>query len=238
MSILCAIPARYASTRLPGKPLLAVKGLPLVMWAYNRAVESRAFDAVCVATDDSRIYDAVTRHGGKALMTSAEHQSGTDRINEAAESFACDYVVNLQGDEPEVPAEILRQFAAELPRIDNNSLLTSLTNATISEASDPNVVKAVIDAQGHALYFSRSLIPYDRGGTTGMIYKHTGMYGFTRASLKKFCSLPRGTLEVRESLEQLRALENGMRIICIVKEYSAAGIDTPEDLEHFRRRAV
>jgi len=232
--VLCAIPARYHSTRLPGKPIIEIKGLPLVMWVYNRAVESGAFSSVCVATDDQRIYDVVMRHGGKAEMTAAHHQSGTDRIWEVVQRDPCDYIVNLQGDEPDVPAAFLRDFSAHLTDIDNNSLLTSLTYATIIEASNPHAVKAVVNAKGEALYFSRSRIPFDRGDQ-GPVFKHTGIYGFTRAGLQKFCNLPRGELEKRESLEQLRALEHGMRIVCRVSEYRAHGIDTPEDLAAFEK---
>ncbi|MFP4162912.1 MAG: 3-deoxy-manno-octulosonate cytidylyltransferase [Chitinispirillaceae bacterium] len=234
--VLCVIPARYGSTRLPGKPLLEIKGIPLVMWAYNRALESAVFDRVCVATDDSRIAETVERFGGKAVMTSPAHKRGTDRVNEAAaDSVDCTHIVNLQGDEPDVPVEIIRDFVSDLERIDHSSLLTLVSNATIREVESPHVVKAVLGFGGDALYFSRALIPFDRGAHQGAFYKHHGIYGFTREGLRYFCSLSPGSLELRESLEQLRALEYGMKIKCLVRDFTSEGIDTPEDFAQFRK---
>jgi 3-deoxy-manno-octulosonate cytidylyltransferase (CMP-KDO synthetase) len=237
MTTLCVIPARFASQRLPGKPLKSIKGIPLVMWAFNSARAADVFAEVVVAADDRRICDAVSFHGGRAVMTSAAHASGTDRVNEAAQSSSCTHVVNLQGDEPQVPAALLAAFCARLKTIDDNTLLTCVTNATIEESCNPNVVKAVLDIQGYALYFSRAQIPCDRNGATGLpVLKHIGLYGFSRGGLARFCALPCGELEQREKLEQLRALEHGMRIACIKTEYSGAGIDTPADLAQFRAR--
>lgn len=232
--VLCVIPARYGSTRLPGKPLLEINGLPLVMWAYNRAVESGAFARVCVATDDQRIAGTVVQFGGEAVMTSALHQRGTDRVSEAAGKTDCTHIVNLQGDEPDVPLEIIRDFVSDLSRIDDLSLLTLVSNATIKEVESPHVVKAVLGSAGDALYFSRAVIPFDRGTGDRAFYKHHGIYGFTREGLFRFCSLPPGALEQRESLEQLRALEQGMKVKCLVRDFTSRGIDTPEDLEQFR----
>jgi 3-deoxy-manno-octulosonate cytidylyltransferase (CMP-KDO synthetase) len=236
--ILCVIPARYASTRLPGKPLCTAKGLPLIMWAYNNAVAAQVFDTVCVATDDLRIHETVQRFGGLSCMTSDRHESGTDRVAEAAAKFDFPYIVNLQGDEPATPPDLLAAFASNLRTLDDNSLLTCVSNATIKEKENPNAVKAVCGASGEALYFSRAPIPYDRDGSGQKgILIHWGIYGFTSKSLKRFCSFPAGVLETREKLEQLRALENGMRIICLVTDHAASGIDTPEDLAAFRIRA-
>jgi 3-deoxy-manno-octulosonate cytidylyltransferase (CMP-KDO synthetase) len=222
--------------RLPGKPLLEIKGLPLVMWAFNRARDSGAFSDVAVATDDQRIYDAVRRHGGEVVMTSPAHASGTDRVNEAAAALGADFVVNLQGDEPLVPVELLVDFCRELVRLDEKSLLTIVSNATIEEMSDPNVVKAVLAGDGRALYFSRSPIPYTgRSEDIKAGYRHIGIYGFSKESLSRFCGLPQGYLERIEKLEQLRALEAGMTIRCLTREYRGIGIDTPADLEAFRR---
>jgi 3-deoxy-manno-octulosonate cytidylyltransferase (CMP-KDO synthetase) len=235
--VLCVIPARFASTRLPGKPLCEIKGLPLVMWAYNNAVAAHVFDTVCVATDDSRIHDTVVRHGGVCCMTSGRHASGTDRVAEAAAKFGSRYIVNLQGDEPDTPPDLLAAFASNLEKLDDNSLLTCVSNATIKDKENPNVVKAVCAANGNALYFSRAPIPYDRDdrGQQGILV-HWGIYGFTQRSLGRFCSFPPGVLETREKLEQLRALENGMRILCMVTHHAISGIDTPEDLAAFRER--
>jgi 3-deoxy-manno-octulosonate cytidylyltransferase (CMP-KDO synthetase) len=236
--ILCVIPARYASTRLPGKPLCVVKGLPLIMWAYNNAVAAKVFDSVCVATDDLRIHDTVLRFGGVCCMTSDRHASGTDRVAEAAAKFDFPYVVNLQGDEPATPPDLLAALAANLGRLDDNSLLTCVSNATIKDKENPNAVKAVCDVNGDALYFSRAPIPYDRDGGQKGILIHWGIYGFTALSLKRFCSFPTGVLETREKLEQLRALENGMRILCLATDHArGSGIDTQEDLDAFRERA-
>lgn len=234
-SILCVIPARFGSTRLPGKPLITIKGLPLVMWTYNRAFDSGVFEKVCVATDDRRIIDVVERHGGSAIMTSADHASGTDRVHEAAESWPqFDYVVNLQGDEPLVPTGLLESLGRNIGRIGDNSLLTCVSNATIDERNNPNVVKVVLNSRGEALYFSRSPIPFDRSGAVGRIFKHCGIYAFTKQGLRHFCGLPHGELEQREQLEQLRALEHGMKIACFSFDYSGVGIDTPEDVERFK----
>jgi 3-deoxy-manno-octulosonate cytidylyltransferase (CMP-KDO synthetase) len=236
--ILCIIPARYASTRLPGKPLCMIKGLPLIMWAYNNALAAKVFDTVCVATDDLRILEAVERFGGVSLMTSGSHVSGTDRVAEAATKFESRYVVNLQGDEPCTPPDLLAMFAANLDKLDDNSLLTCVSNATIKDKENPNVVKVVCAANREAIYFSRAPIPYDRDGRGQKgILVHGGIYGFTANSLKRFCSFPVGALEMREKLEQLRALENGMRIVCLTTDYTfGGGIDTPEDLAAFKKR--
>jgi 3-deoxy-manno-octulosonate cytidylyltransferase (CMP-KDO synthetase) len=236
--ILCVIPARYGSTRLPGKPLLEIDGLPLVIWVYNSAKKAGCFDKTVVATDDKRIVESVERHGGFAVMTSPRHKSGTDRVFEVARKEKYGFVVNLQGDEPEIPAGLLRRFTAALLHIDNNSLLTTVSHATIRYVESPDVVKAVLDAKGNALYFSRSLIPYDRRKRgLKMFLRHTGIYGFTSQGLRRYCAFPEGTLERRESLEQLRALEFGMEIRCLVHDFESYSIDTPQDLAAFRRRS-
>lgn len=235
--VCCVIPARYASTRLPGKPLAEVEGIPLVMWVYRSAVSSEAFSDVCVATDHRGIARAVRRHGGTAVLTSGTHRSGTERVHEAVAEKSCDYVVNLQGDEPEIPPGLLRDFVAALADIDDNCLLTCVSNATIEEWKDPHVVKAVLNARSEALYFSRAPLPYGHGEKGGSVYKHAGIYGFTAEGIRRYCALPGGTLAEREDLEQLRALEHGMKIKCLLCSYSSRGIDTPGDLEAFRRRA-
>jgi 3-deoxy-manno-octulosonate cytidylyltransferase (CMP-KDO synthetase) len=235
--ILCVIPARFASSRLPGKPLKRIRGRPLIMLVYDRACESGVFNEVIVATDDRGIYTAIDELGGKAVMTSPAHVSGTDRVNEVAQARSFAHVVNLQGDEPLIPAGLLRELTGRLVKIDDNSLLTCVANATIEESANPNVVKAVLDQRDNALYFSRASIPYDREGQgKGPVLKHIGIYGFSRAGIAKFCSFPKGVLEQREKLEQLRALEFGMSIQCLKTEYDGLGIDTPQDLADFRKR--
>ncbi|MFW6221533.1 MAG: 3-deoxy-manno-octulosonate cytidylyltransferase [Fibrobacterota bacterium] len=235
-SVLCVIPARYASTRLEGKPLLEINGKPLVMWSYEQALCSQAFEKVCIATDHGRIYEVAKSWGADVVMTRTDHPSGTDRVYEVVEKTDLKYVVNLQGDEPQIPHELLRMISKNVQSLDDNSLLTCISNATIEEAMNPNVVKAVLQKDMNALYFSRAMIPYNRDGTGNMFLKHHGIYGFSRGSIARFCSLPPGKLERIEKLEQLRALEGGMRIRCIRYDFNSIGIDTPEDLESFRRQ--
>lgn len=232
--IVCIIPARYASTRLPAKPLAEICGKPLIVWAVDRARSCNAFAEVIVATDDERIVRVVTQHGGVAVMTASTHESGTDRVNEAASLIDCSHIVNLQGDEPNVPPDLLRQFARELENNDDFTLLTAISNATMEEKENRNVVKVVIDRSSRALYFSRAPIPVDRDGTDQPSLKHYGIYGYTRAGLARFCGFAQGDLEKREKLEQLRALENGMSIRCLFTDYSWRGVDTPEDLMRVR----
>jgi len=232
--IICVIPARYGSTRLPGKPLCLIDGLPLVMWVYRNAKAVGVFDEIYVATDDHRIYDAVLEYEGTPVMTSPNHSRGTDRIAEAVDGLEFTHVVNLQGDEPDIPVSVIRDFADGLSVIDHNSLLTIVSHATIKERDNPHVVKAVVSYEMDALYFSRAPIPFDRDTGKEGFLRHIGIYGFTRESFQKFCMLPQGILERRESLEQLRALEHGMRIKCIVRDFESHGIDTYEDLQAFR----
>jgi 3-deoxy-manno-octulosonate cytidylyltransferase (CMP-KDO synthetase) len=169
-------------------------------------------------------------------MTAATHQSGTDRINEVAGRLQYTHIINIQGDEPCIDHDILKAFSAAVQQIDDNSLLTLVGHATIEEKLDPNVVKAVLNRDNSALYFSRAPVPFEREGA-GPCFKHMGIYGFTVKSLQRFCSFPPGILERTERLEQLRALEYGMKIQCIIHDFESIGIDTPEDLEQFRRRA-
>jgi len=208
------------------------------MWTYNRALQSGAFTGVYVATDDPRIKKAVEEHRGMVIMTSADHTSGTDRIYEASQHIDFDCAVNLQGDEPLIPVDILRDFADNALKMDKMSLLTCVSYATIEDVDSPNVVKVVLATNGDALYFSRSPIPYNRDGAPHRYYKHCGIYGFTKESLKAFCTLKNGSLEEREKLEQLRALEHGMRVHCLVRDFKSIGIDTREDLEAFKRHVA
>ncbi len=233
--MLCVIPARFASTRLPEKMLADINGKPLVMWAYDNAVAADCFDDVLVATDDRRIFAAVEKHGGKAVMTSVDHQSGTDRVFEAATGTDATFVVNLQGDEPDVPAAMLREFTESLRTIGDRGILTVVTDASEADMSNPNAVKAVLGKGGQALYFSRSSIPYDRDGKGVKGFRHIGIYGFAVKTLSQFVNLEQGRLEKIEKLEQLRALENGIRIFCMHAQYDGRGIDTIEDLEMFRK---
>lgn len=208
----------------------------MVQWVYERARATRLLNDVTVATDDERILAAVKAFGGKAVMTSAEHRSGTDRIAEAVSEIEADIVVNLQGDEPLILPEVIDTAVAPLikdPELQLSTVKTRITDE--HEYRDPNVVKVTTDAKGHALYFSRSPIPYGRAPFNEIsAYKHIGLYVFRKAFLERFSRLAPTALEQAECLEQLRALENGYRIKVVETEYNPVSVDTPEDLERVR----
>jgi 3-deoxy-manno-octulosonate cytidylyltransferase (CMP-KDO synthetase) len=230
------IPARFGSSRFPGKPLADLAGRPMVVRVCEQAARSGAA-AVHVATDDARIAEAVSSHGHSALMTRPDHVSGTDRIAEAAAQLRLkdeDLVVNVQGDEPLIEPALIGQVAAAL---DEHTDMSTACHAIHDEASlgNPNVVKVVLDAKGHALYFSRSRIPYPREHGA-VCYRHAGIYGYRVGFLKNFSRLPVSPLEQAEALEQLRALWHGFRIAVAVSETEIPpGVDTPQDLEAVRR---
>jgi 3-deoxy-manno-octulosonate cytidylyltransferase (CMP-KDO synthetase) len=232
------IPARYASTRFPGKPLVDLGGKPMIVRVCERAAASGAA-SVHVATDDARIADAVRAHGHSALMTQAGHPSGTDRIAEAARLAGLgdqDIVVNLQGDEPLMDPALVAEVAAALHNDSEASVATAchpLHDA--AEIDNPNVVKVVMDAKGRALYFSRARIPYPRD-PGGAWYRHAGLYAYRMTFLERFASLAPAPLEKSEALEQLRVLWHGYRIAVVVASREIApGVDTPQDLEAVRR---
>lgn len=239
------IPARYASTRFPGKALAPLDGKPLIQHVYERAGCSTLASEVVVATDSEEIFSAVASFGGRAVMTSPEHASGTDRVAEAAAQSHCDIIVNVQGDEPLIRAEAIDAAVGLLDdgRADIGTVAARIKSR--EEIPDPNVVKVAMDCQGFALYFSRAPIPYHRDrwkslgdiGIEGVeLYRHVGIYGFRREALLKFSSLEPTALERAERLEQLRALEHGMRIKVAIADYEALGVDTPEDLERVRKK--
>lgn len=231
------IPARYGATRLPGKALLPVCGRPLIQLVYEAARRAKSLGAVLVATDDDRIAEAVSRFGGKAVITSASHRSGSDRIAEVAAGIECDIVVNIQGDEPLIRGETIDAAVRTLggePGLGAVTLAVPISGA--EAADDPNVVKVVRDIAGNALYFSRALIPHTRNGVQeGERYlKHIGLYAYRKEFLMRFAQWPRMELEEREKLEQLRILEHGERLRVIEIPYDSIGVDTPEDLERLR----
>jgi 3-deoxy-manno-octulosonate cytidylyltransferase (CMP-KDO synthetase) len=238
LSFHVIIPARYASSRFPGKPLADLAGRPMVVRVCERALQSGAA-SVHVATDDPRIAAAVQAAGYKSVMTRADHPSGTDRIAEAAEFLRLgnhDVVVNVQGDEPLIAPALIAQVAALLEKLKEASVSTAC-HAMHDEQSlaSPNVVKVVLDAQGYALYFSRSRIPYPREGG-GTWYRHAGIYGYRLGFLKRYAALAPSPLEKTEALEQLRVLWHGYRIAVAVSEGEIPpGVDTPQDLEAVRR---
>jgi len=239
MAIVGIIPARYASTRFPGKPLAEIAGRPMIQHVYERACCATQLEKVLVATDDQRIYDAVRGFGGEAIMTGAEHQTGTDRLAEVASRLPdADIIINIQGDEPLISLEAIDGVATALIANENvvmGSVMTPITD--IIDVRNVNVVKVVTDLQGYALYFSRSPIPclLETETETRTWKRHIGLYGYRRAFLLQYISLPRTPLEVIERLEQLRVLEHGYRIKMVeLAEDHSIGVDTPEDLQRVR----
>jgi len=231
-TVIGIIPARMASTRFPGKPLEIIAGYPLVQHVYCAAKSCRTLSDVWVATDDNEIADAVENFGGKVVMTSPNHSSGTDRIVEAIEKVAggAEIIVNIQGDEPLVRPSDIDKCVAEITLKKNADWATLIYKLDVG-AEDPNTVKVVCDSNGFALYFSRAQIPFDRDGKTPIQrFGHIGLYVYKIDALKKFASLKSTPLELAEKLEQLRALEAGMKIVCVKTEKAYPGIDTPEDL--------
>jgi 3-deoxy-manno-octulosonate cytidylyltransferase (CMP-KDO synthetase) len=247
MRVTAVIPARYASTRFPGKPLADLNGKPMIQWVCEGAARCKLIDQVLVATDDVRIADAVAAFGGTAVMTRADHPTGTDRLAEVARGIESDLIVNVQGDEPLIDPLMIE--AAVRPLLDNaaipmGTLKTPLTS--LEEFSNPNVVKVVTDRQGFALYFSRAPIPHPRDFSNDLATrwkelacaKHVGLYVYRRDFLLAFPKLTPTILEEQEKLEQLRALEHGYRIFVAETALGVQGVDTPEDLERVRQLLV
>jgi len=248
MGVLVVIPARYGSTRFPGKPLAALQGKPVIRHVYEQAARAARAEEVVVATDDQRILEAVESFGGRAVMTSPAARSGTERVAEVARARRASIIINVQGDEPLVRSEMVDQLAACLEEhraIPMASLMTRLRRC--EDVVNPNVVKVVVDRDGFALYFSRAPIPHvrqpagDRRQGTGdmshvsrplsQCFKHLGVYGYQRHFLLRFPHLPPTPLEQLEQLEQLRALEHGYRIKLLETAHDTVGVDTPEDLQ-------
>ena len=225
------IPARFASTRFPGKVLAEICGKPMIQWVYEKASASIA-DEVLIATDSRHVVEAVEGFGGKVVMTSEKHPSGTDRICEAAAGLDCDIIINVQGDEPLIPVEVINDLITLMRKNKEIEMGTVAVPATRAVLADPNKVKVVTDNSGFALYFSRSVIPCLRdGGVDTPVFLHWGIYAYRKAVLEKFVAMPEGRLEACEKLEQLRALENGIRIYVMHSSLQSIGVDTPEDLQ-------
>lgn len=235
MSIFAFIPARYASSRFPGKPLALISGKPMIRHVWERAVSCPEFSDVFVATDDERIFSCVQGFGGRAVMTEPSHRSGTDRICEAALKTGLgetDIVINVQGDQPLLDPALIAELVG--PHLDDPSVQATTLKWRMSESADvsnPNHVKVVTDNQGFALYFSRHPIPYYRGQDRGNIhFKHLGLYAYRMGFLVKYTQLPEGTLESAEKLEQLRILEHGFRIRVVETRFNSVEVDVPEDI--------
>jgi len=239
MTTAIIIPARYGSSRLEGKPIIEVEGKPIIQWVWEKASMATLADLIIVATDDERIYNCVKGFGGDVEMTSPNHKCGSDRIQEVMERHPeITHVVNLQGDEPLITAESIdavMRNVLEDNEADISTLLRVLKDE--NEINNPNLVKCVVDNRGFALYFSRSKIPYERNTDVATFYGHLGIYGYKREALKRMTKLSQSQLEVTESLEQLRALQNGLRIKTTVVDIVPVGIDTKEDLEKFKEIA-
>lgn len=225
------LPARYASTRFPGKPLAVISGHPLIEWVHRAALRVPGADRVVVATDDARIAEAVRGFSGTVITTRADHATGTDRVAEAAKHLRSDIIVNLQGDEPVFDPQLIRRmvdvFARE-PGVDIVTACHALHNP--DDFENPNVVKVVFDMQGRALYFSRAPVPFGAMDARGA-FRHVGVYAYRRAALLRMAKLPRTALEVSERLEQLRALEHGMTIAVVETEHETVGVDVPSDVK-------
>jgi 3-deoxy-manno-octulosonate cytidylyltransferase (CMP-KDO synthetase) len=233
MKVLGIIPARYSSTRLPGKPLKDICGKPMIQHVYERACEAKLLDKVIIATDDERIVDAVKAFGGLAMMTSSGHNTGSDRIAEVAREVECDIVVNIQGDEPLILPEIIDEIADELVRDGSLVMSTGCYRITGSQMfEDPNVVKVVCDRNGDAMFFSRSLIPYPKNRDTFEAWEHIGVYAYRKDFLMTYITLEDTPLSTTESLEQLKVMESGykIRVVKTKYAYNALSVDTQEDL--------
>ncbi len=235
MKVVCIIPSRYESTRFPGKPLADLCGKPMIQHVYERVLRARTLSYAAVATDDKRIFAAVQGFGGQAVLTSAKHCCGTDRIAEAVANLGLaenDVVVNIQGDQPLFEPVQIDEVAGPL-LADASLPLATLIYRILreEEITHPNAVKVVFDADHFALYFSRATIPCVRDGGPADYYKHHGIYAYRKSFLDTFTRLPQGKLERLEALEQLRALEHGYRIKVVVTEHDSVEVDTPEELQ-------
>ena len=235
MNVLGVIPARYHSTRLPGKPLLMIGAKPMIQWVYEAAKTAALIDELVVATDDQRIYDTIVGFGGKAEMTAADHPTGTDRLAEVAQRYQTELVVNIQGDEPLIKGTVIDSIIKPLLEDPGLPMSTAKVRLTDPEQiKESSVVKVITAENGDALYFSRSPIPYPRNAGQAVYWKHIGLYGYRKEFLLKYIALPQSQLELAESLEQLRVLANGYRIKVVEVEQDSVGVDTPEDLARVR----
>lgn len=240
MTVLGVIPARYGSTRFPGKPLVSLQGRPLIEWVIESAQKSRKISQLIVATDDQRIADVAKKSAVMVVMTDPHLPSGTDRIFAATREIVADLLINIQGDEPLISADHIDQLAEAFEKEESLDMATLGHPLSAEEAQSPHAVKVVLDRFQNALYFSRFGIPYSRqswteAGTDDSVLKHIGMYAYRPAFLAQFCQAPPAFLERAEALEQLRALHLGAKIKVIKVDSAYPGVDTPEDLEKISR---
>lgn len=235
MKFLGVIPARYASTRLPGKPLKEICGYPMIQWVYERCKKSN-LDRVVVATDSEDVYKIVKSFNGDVVLTKKEHKNGTSRIGEVCEKILdYDIIINIQGDEPLIEPEMINILIESFKK--DNELSVATLKHKIKDKKDienPNCVKVITDKNDYAIYFSRSVIPYPRNINEDLYYKHIGIYGYKREFIKKYIEMESTPLENSESLEQLRVLENGYKIKVLETKYEIVGVDTEEELNRVR----
>jgi 3-deoxy-manno-octulosonate cytidylyltransferase (CMP-KDO synthetase) len=241
VKVVGIIPARFSSTRFPGKPLAPIAGKPLIQRVVEQCQKAKSLSEIVVATDDTRIWE-VAQNFCRAEMTRPEHPSGSDRIAEVAERISCDAIVNIQGDEPMIDPNVIDAVANALSQNEMSTAATAIKN--LSELDNPNVVKVVVNAAGRALYFSRRTIPYLREAASGStseqlaafaFLKHLGIYSYRRETLLRLVKFPVSPLENAEKLEQLRALENGIQIAVVKVDYDSVGVDAPEDVKRVEK---
>jgi 3-deoxy-manno-octulosonate cytidylyltransferase (CMP-KDO synthetase) len=236
--VLAVIPARYASSRFPGKPLATIAGLPMIQHVVQRVRQAHKISRIVVATEDARIKTAVESFGGEAILTRADHRTGTDRVAEVATHIDAEVYVNVQGDEPLIDPGTVDALVEFMQESEETKIGTPCAAIEPNDVMDPNVVKVVRDFDGNALYFSRAPIPWVRDTkqtTDPRFWKHLGLYAFRRDALLEFPTLPPGELERIEQLEQLRWLENGFRIGVVETDYDAVSVDVPSDVERVER---
>ena len=232
MKFACVIPARFASTRLPGKPLADIAGKPMIQRVYEQVSKAKEPATVIVATDDQRVFDRVQSFGGTVVMTSNQHPTGTDRLAEVASQYEdIDVIINVQGDEPLIYADVIDQLADLFLEDDQLQMATVGSPLLEEEYDEPSAVKVICNKRGDAMYFSRSLIPYPRNAFVNAPMKHVGIYAYRREFLLDYAKMEPTPAEQTESLEQLRALENGYTIRVIKTDKRFVGVDTPEDLD-------
>jgi 3-deoxy-manno-octulosonate cytidylyltransferase (CMP-KDO synthetase) len=231
MKVTALIPARLSSTRFDRKLLMDLCGKSIILRTYESVVKSELFHSVYVVTEDHEIYDEIVNAGGNSILSKSKHESGSDRIAEACESIDSDAFVNIQGDEPFIDTSSLKKLVLELNSCEYVSLMINISD--FNEINNPNNVKVVVDSENYALYFSRSVIPFNRGVNSNEIdyFKHIGVYGFTKQALINFSKLPPSKLELVEKIEAIRIIENGSKIKMIETDFLGVGIDTKEDLD-------
>jgi 3-deoxy-manno-octulosonate cytidylyltransferase (CMP-KDO synthetase) len=231
MKVITVIPARFGSSRFPGKPLADILGKPMIQHVYEQVKKAKKIDEVVIATDHKDIMKRVEQFGGTAVMTRQDHESGSDRIAEVAEKVDGDIFLNVQGDEPLIHPELIDEII-NLSKENPQHVITAKTKLeSVEEVNNPNVVKVVTSSNNDALYFSRSPIPYKRNEISINYFKHLGIYCYPKGILKSYVGLPKSMLEKAESLEQLRLLENGYKLKVLKTSYDAVGVDTPEDIK-------